>query len=119
MAETPVISAKRAKGIRRVVLVGLALAGIAAALGVLLLFRDYGRYGVMVLVVAAALGGFGYVALRSLRDLPPTARRNCIQAGILFLVLSVPLVPIGIGLLTAITGVGLLVVVLAPEHEAP
>jgi hypothetical protein len=119
MAEAVLISAERAKGIRRLVLVGLGLAGVVAVSGVLLVANDYGRYGLVVLVVAAALGGSGYVALRALRDLPPTARRSCILAGVLFLVLSLPLVPIWIGLLTAITGVGMLVVVLAPEHEAP
>jgi hypothetical protein len=119
MAKAVLMSEERAKGIRRLILVGFALAGVVAVLGLLLLVNDYVRYGLVVLVVAVALAGVAFVAFRALRDHLPTARRICILTGVLFLVLSLPLVPIWVGLLTAITGVGLLVVVLAPEHEAP
>jgi hypothetical protein len=118
MAEAALISEERARGIRRLLLVGLGFAAVVAVSGVLLLANGYVRYGVVVLGVAAAFGASNGLALRALRDRLPTARRACILAGILLLVLSVPLVPIWVGLLTAITGVGLLVVVLAPEHDA-
>jgi hypothetical protein len=118
MAEAGLISAKRATGIRRFLLAGLAVAGVVALLGLLLLFNDFGGYGLVVLVVAVALGAAAYFSLRALREGRSAAGRTCMRTGILFLVLSLPLVPIWVGLLTAITGVGLLVVVLAPEHEA-
>jgi hypothetical protein len=57
--------------------------------------------------------------MRALSDRSPSARRACILTGVLLLLLSVPLVPIWIGLLTAVTGIGVLVVVLAPEHGTP
>jgi hypothetical protein len=119
MAEAELVSDERAKGIRRLLLVGVGFAVLEALIGVLLLVNGYGRYGLVVLVVAGAIGGTTGVALRALRDRAPTARRLSILAGVLLLVLSVPLVPIWVGLLTALTGVGVLVVTLAPEHEAP
>ena len=117
MAEAALISEERAKGIRRLLYVGLGFTVLVALSGVLLLVNDFGRYGVVVLVVAAALGGSGYVGIRALRDDLTTSRRVCILVGVLFMVLSVPLIPIWIGLLTGLTGIGLLIVVLAPEHE--
>jgi hypothetical protein len=119
MADASLISEERGKGIRRLLLVCLGLAVLIVVFAVLLLANGYGRYGSVVLVVAAAMGGTAGLALRALRDQLPAARRICLLAGVLMLVLSVPLVPIWIGLLTAITGVGVLVVTLAPEHEAP
>ena len=113
-----VISEEKAKGIRRLLLVTLGFAAILVLCAALLLGNDYGRYALVVVLVAAALGGSAWVSMRALGEQRHHARRACIVTGVLLVVLSVPLIPIWIGLLTAVTGIGVLVVVLAPEHDA-
>ena len=111
------ISDERAKGIGRLLYVVLGFAVVLLLLALPLIFGDYVEYGVIVLGVAVVLGVLGGLALRSVRGRTDPARRLCIVTGVATIVLSVPLIPIWIGLLTAVTGVGLLVVTLAPERE--
>jgi hypothetical protein len=117
MAEAA-ISEEKAKGIRRLLLVTIGFAAVLVLCAALLVGNDYRGYAVVVLLIAVALGGSAWVSMRALREQSPSARRACILTGVLLLLLSVPLVPIGIGLLTAVTGIGVLVVVFAPEHAA-
>lgn len=112
------ISDDRATGIRRLLLVELALAAVLILLSVPLLFGDYEIYGGVVLGVAAVLGVLGFLALRAVQERRPQARRLSIWTGVALVVLSVLLMPIWIGLITVVAGIGLLVVVLAPEREA-
>lgn len=110
------MSAERSRGIRRLLILGVVFEAILAVFGVLMAANGYGRYGGVVLLITVVLAVTTTVALRALRDALPIRRRACILAGVLFVVLSVPLIPIWIGLLTALLGIGLLVVVFAPEH---
>jgi len=114
-----VISEDRAKGIRRLLLVTLGFAVVLVLLGILLATGDYGRYGAIVLVIAALLGSAAGLSLRMLRSRSAGARKASIVTGVMLVVLSIPLIPIWIGLLTVVTGIGLLVVILAPEREDP
>jgi hypothetical protein len=112
------ISDGRATGVRRMLLLDLGLAAVVAALGVLFLFKDFEAYGVLLIGIAAVLGTSGYLALRAVRDRLPQARRMSIITGIALCVLSVPMIPIVVGLITVVAGIGLMVVVLAPERQA-
>lgn len=112
------LSDDRATGIRRLLLVTLGLVIILVVLSVPLLLGDYRIYGGIVLGVAVVLGVVGFLALRAVQDRMPNARRLSIWTGIALCVLSVPLMPIWIGLITVVAGIGLLVVVLAPERES-
>ena len=116
MAEE-LLSEDRATGIRRLLIVTLALVAVLVLLSVPLLLGDYVIYGGIVLVSAAVLGVAGYLALRAVQDRQPEARRLSIVTGVLLCVLSVPLMPIWVGLITVVAGIGLLVVVFAPERE--
>ena len=118
MAEDPTLSADRARSIGRLLYVVLAFAVVLVVIAIALLLGDYERYGVIVLVIAVVLGGLGGLSLRAVRAGAANARRLVIATGVVTVVLSVPLVPIWLGLLTVITGIGLLVVTLAPEREA-
>ena len=111
------VSDERAKGIRRLLYVVLGFAVVLLLLSLPLIFGDYVQYGVIVLAIAVVLGVLGWLAFRAVRARTGPARRLCLLTGVATIVLSVPLIPIWIGLLTAITGVGLLVVLLAPERE--
>jgi Na+/proline symporter len=111
------ITPDRAKGIRRLLYVILGFTVVLVILGLPLVFGDYVRYGLIVLGVALVLGIVGGLALQAVRSGTPRAKRLCIITGITTIVLSVPLIPIWIGLLTAVSGIGLLVVVVAPERE--
>jgi hypothetical protein len=112
-----VLSDERAKGIRRLLYVILAFTVVLVLLAVPLLLGDYEVYGVIVVVVAVVLAGSSGLALRAIRDRAANARRLSVVTGVLLVVLSVPLMPIWVGLLTVVGGIGLLVVVLAPERE--
>jgi Na+/proline symporter len=112
------ISDERAKGIRRLLYVVLAFSVVLLLLSLPLILGDYVQYGVIVLAIALVLGILGGLAHQAVGGRTGPARRLCLLTGVATIVLSVPLIPIWIGLLTAITGVGLLVVVLAPEREA-
>lgn len=107
----------RVKSIRRLLYIVLGFAAVLVLLGLPLVLGDYGRYGTIVLLIAVVLGVLGWITLLAVRDRKPQARRLCLATGIVTVVLSVPLMPVWIGLLTVITGIGLLVVTVAPERE--
>ncbi|HEU5036574.1 MAG TPA: hypothetical protein VFT70_06210 [Nocardioides sp.] len=111
------VSDDRATGIRRLLLVELVLAAILVLLSIPLLVGDYRVYGSIVLGIAVVLGALGSVALRAVQERRPQARRLSIATGIVLVVLSIPLMPIWIGLITVVAGIGLLVVSVAPERE--
>jgi hypothetical protein len=111
------LSEDRATGVRRLLLVELVLAIILVVLSVPLLLGDYHLYGGIVLGVAVVLGVLGSMALRAVQDRSPRARRLSILTGAALCALSLPLMPIWIGLITVVAGIGLLVVVLAPERD--
>lgn len=112
------LSDDRARSIRRLLLVDLVFAVVLVLLAIPLVVGDYARYGAIVLGIAVVLGALGYLALRAVREQQPRARRLSIITGILLVVLSIPLMPIWIGLLTVVAGIGLLVTVFAPERDA-
>ena len=111
------ISADRARGIRIMLMVTLGFAVVLLVLAVLILLNGDGAYGTIVLVIAVVLGALGLLTLRAVRDRAPQARRLAFWTGVFLVVLSIPLMPILIGLLTVLAGFGLLVVVFAPERE--
>jgi hypothetical protein len=113
------ISADRARGIRVLVIVTLGFALVLLVLAILFLLHGSGAYGAIVLAIAVVLGALGLLTLRAVRDRAPQARRLAITTGVLLVVLSIPLMPILVGMLTVLAGIGLLVVVLAPERHAP
>ncbi|GAA4753784.1 hypothetical protein GCM10023350_43870 [Nocardioides endophyticus] len=117
MTDEEFLTADRAKSIRRLLYVVLGFAAVLVFLGLPLVFGSYLRYGVIVLCIALVLSVVGGLALQATRTGAETAKRLCIVTGVLTLVLSVPLIPIWIGLLTAVTGIGLLVVTVAPDRE--
>jgi hypothetical protein len=117
MSEVEAISADRARGIRRLLYVVLGFSVVLVVLGLPLVFGDYVRYGLIVLGIALVLGVLGGLSLQAVVNGAGYARRLCIATGITTVVLSVPLIQVLVGLLTAVTGIGLLVVVLAPERE--
>jgi hypothetical protein len=117
MTDEEFLTPERAKGIRRLLYVVLGFAVVLVVLGLPLVFGSYLRYGVIVLAVAVVLAVLGGLALQATRTGAATAKRLCVITGVATLVLSVPLVPIWIGLLTAVTGIGLLVVTVSPDKE--
>jgi Na+/proline symporter len=108
----------RVKGIRRLLIVDLVFAAVLVLLSIPLVTGSYQLYGAIVITVAIVLAVAGGLAWRAVRGRAPNARRLCLITGALLVVLSVPLMPIWIGLLTVVAGIGLLVVVLAPERES-
>jgi hypothetical protein len=112
------LSDDRATVLRRLLYVVLGFAVVLVVLGLPLVFGDYQFYGSLVLGIAIVVGVLGWLTLGAVRAGAPGARRLCIATGAVTIVLSVPLVPIWIGLLTVITGIGVLVITFAPEHKA-
>jgi hypothetical protein len=113
-----VLTDDRARGIRRLLLVVLFLAIVLVVVSIPLLLGDYLVYGCLVLGIAVALGTLGVLSLRAVQQRRPGARKLTFRTGLATCVLSVPLMPIWIGLITIVAGIGLLVVLLAPEREA-
>jgi Na+/proline symporter len=111
------LSEDRAKGIRRLLFVILGFTVVLVILALPLVLGSYVRYGLIVLGVALVLGIAGGLALRAVRAGSAQAKRLTITTGVLTIVLSVPLIPIWVGLLSAVAGIGLLVVTVAPERE--
>jgi hypothetical protein len=107
----------RVKGVRRLLYVTLGFAVVLVLLALPLLFGSYVRYGLIVLLIAGILATVSGLALRAVAQRADSAKRLIILTGVVTILLSVPLIPIWMGLLTAITGIGTLVVVLAPERE--
>ena len=114
---TELLTDDRAKGIRRLLLVVLGLVVVLVVVSVPLLLGDYLAYGGIVLAIAVVLGTLGTLSLRAVQERRPVARKLSFRTGLATCVLSLPLMPIWIGLLTIVAGIGLLVVVLAPERE--
>ena len=110
------LTADRTKVLRRLLFVILGFAVVLVLLALPLSFGDYEVYGAVVLAIGLVLGVAATLTLRAIRDRSPGARRLCIVTGVLTAALSVLLVPIWIGLLTVITGIGLLVITFAPER---
>jgi hypothetical protein len=113
------ISADRARGMTRMLYLTLGVGVALVLLGLGLVAKSNPVYGAIVVGIAVVVGACGVLALRMLQTGAPPARRWSIATGVLLVVLSVPLIPIWVGLLTAVFGIGLLVVVVAPEKEAP
>jgi hypothetical protein len=107
----------RVRSVRRLLYVTLGLTVVLVLLALPLVLGSYRRYGLIVLLVAVVLGTVSGLALRAIAQRSESARRLSLLTGILTILLSVPLIPILIGLLTVVTGIGTLVVVLAPERE--
>lgn len=110
------ISDDRARSMGRLLLVVLVLAVVCLPIALPLLVGGYARYGAIVVAVAVVLGALAGVSLRLVRDRRPLARRLSIVTGVVTVVLSVPLMPVWIGLLTAVAGIGVMVVTVAPER---
>ena len=108
----------RTKGLRRLLGVILGITALLVVVSVPLLFGDYVRYGVIVLGIAVVLGASAWFSRAAVAEEAPHARRLTILTAILTIVFSLPLMGIWIGLITVIAGIGLLVVVVAPERNA-
>jgi hypothetical protein len=100
----------------RLLLVVLVLAVVCLLIALPLLLGGYGRYGAIVVGVAVVLGALAGVSLRLVRRREPAARRLSMVTGVATVVLSVPLMPVWVGLLTAVAGIGVMVVTVAPER---
>ena len=94
----------------------LGLAAIVGLLGILLLVKQFLAYGGLVLGIAIVLGVLGFLSLQAIQERRPGAQKLTFRTGLAMCVLSVPLIPIGIGLITVVAGIGLLVVLIAPER---
>lgn len=117
--EQDFLTAGRVKMLTRLLYVALALAALTALLALPGLIGDFQKYAVTLLVTAALVGGVTFAALQAIRRRSAAARRLCITTGIVLVIGSVPLVAVVIGLVTAVLGVGVLVVTVAPEKETP
>lgn len=111
------LTADRAKTLTRLLYVELTFAVLVSLLVVVELVGEVEKYVVTLIVIALLLGGVGAAALRAVRQRSESARRLCIATGIVLLLTSVPLVAILVGLLTAVLGVGILMVAFAPAQE--
>jgi CDP-diglyceride synthetase len=109
---------ERVKSVRRLLYVTLGFAVVLLLLALPLVLGDYRRYGLIVALIGVVLGVAAGLALRAVANRADSAKRLSILTGALTILLSVPLIPVWIGLLTVITGIGTLVVVLAPERDA-
>ena len=119
MTEPEFLTAGRVKTLTRLLYIALALAALTALLALPGLVGDFQRYGVTLLVVAVLIGGVSFAALQAIRSRSDAAKRLCIATGIVLVIGSVPLVAVLVGLLTAVLGVGVVVVSVAPEKDAP
>ena len=107
----------RAKTLTRLLWVALGFAVVVALLALPGIIGEFEKYVVTLLVIAALMGGVSGAALRAVRARSDSAKRLCIATGVTLLVTSLPLVAILIGMLTAVLGVGVLVVTVAPERD--
>lgn len=115
------LTESRARSLRRLLLVVLVFAVVLVLAAVpLILGGDYVRYGVLVLGLGVCLGGLGWWSRAAVAAGAPNARRLVLVTAVLTLLFSVPLIGLFyVGLLTAITGIGLLFVTLSQERQAP
>ena len=107
----------RAKTLTRLLYVELAFALVVLGLALPGIVGDFEKYVITLTVIAVLLGGVGGAALQAIRHRRDSARKLCIATGVVLLVTSFPLVVILVGLLTAVLGIGILVVTFAPERE--
>jgi hypothetical protein len=113
------LSAGRVKTLQRLLWLALAFGVVVALLALPGIVGDFEKYVVTLLLIGAVLGGVSGAALRAVRQRHDSAKRLCIATGVLLIIASLPLMAILIGLLTAVLGVGILMVTVAPEREAP
>ena len=119
MPEPEFLTESRARSLRRLLLVVLVFAGLCVVASVPLIAGDYVRYGVLVLCLGVCLGASAWGARAAVLAGSPKARRLTLLTAVLTLLFSVPLIGLFyVGLLTAITGIGLLFVTLAQERPA-
>jgi len=112
------LTADRAKTLTRLLYVELAFAVIVLLMALPgLTGEEFKKYVITLTVIAVLLGAVGGAALRAIRQRSDSARKLCIATGIVLIVVSLPLVVVLVGLLTAVLGVGMLVVTFAPERE--
>lgn len=111
------LTADRAKTLTRLLYVELAFALVVALLALPGILGEFEKYVVTLLVIAVVLGAVGGAALHAVRTRRGSARRLCIATAVVLILASLPLVAILVGLLTAVLGVGILVVTFAPERE--
>ena len=113
----PVLSEARVTGLRRLLLAVCGMAGVLVIIAALIAGNGYGRFSIVVLVCAALLAFSAGLTLRALPRRDDTAKRLCILTAVTLILVSLPLVSIVVGTITVIGGVGLLVVLLAPEKD--
>jgi hypothetical protein len=111
------LSPSRVPVLEKVLYAVLGLAALLAVVALVLVVGDDEAGGVVALVIAAVYGALAWLSLRAIRERSPSARRTVVLTAVVVIVLSVLLVKILVGLLTVITGVGLLMVTFAPERE--
>ena len=111
------LSEGRAKILRRLLVVVLAIAGLLALLSIPAFAGGYPKDGVIFLGIGGTLAASSWLARAAVLEGAPNARRLSILTGVLTLLFSVPLMQIVVGLLTVVVGIGLLVVVFARERE--
>ncbi|WP_395695090.1 hypothetical protein [Nocardioides sp.] len=116
-ADQPFLTERRARSLQRVLYLPLLFAVVLVVIAVLILSDELHPYGITLLVIATAFALSGGLALRAVRRGSERARSLCVLTGALLVSLSIPLIGIAVGLLTAVAGIGLLVVVFAPEQE--
>lgn len=110
------MSESRARALKRLMLgtVGIAVVLVVIA-GLLFLDEDYRGYATVVLGIALILASSAGFTLRALAERGDAARRGSLLTGALLLLLSLPLIGVFVGLITAVTGIGVLFVTLAKE----
>jgi hypothetical protein len=110
------LSVGRAKVLRRLLVVVLVLAGLLGVLSIPEFVNGSARGGAVVLGIAAVLAASSWLARAAVLEGADNARRLCVLTGVLTVLFSVPLLPVG--LLMVVAGMGLLVVVFVPERES-
>lgn len=114
---TEFLTPGRVKPLGRLLVVAVVLGALLVLASLPLIFGSYLQYGVLVLVVGVVIGVSGGLAVSAVRARRDSARRLSILTGVLLTVLSVLLIPIWIGMLTVVAGIGILVVTFARERE--
>lgn len=113
------LTEERTRGIRRLLWVAVALGVVLLGAAALVLDAGRDRYAVTVLVDGVLVLAAASLALRLLRVGARAARPVAIATGVLLLVLAVPVAQIWIGIIMAVTAVGLLFVILSAEQDVP
>jgi hypothetical protein len=111
------LSEARTRGIRRLLWVTVALGVVLLAASALVLDAGRDRYAVTVLVDGLVVLAAATVTLRLLGSRARAARGVAILTGVLLLLLAIPVAQIWIGIVMAITAVGLLFVIFSAEQD--